>query len=167
MYNRKLKLINKPSIDHVRELVSTMAPDDLAECSLNVTYSNPLEQQEEVFKLILKGVQMGNSYAIVNESSGVTYAVGGVRNGIVWFVCSKYVGTFNFNEKKCFYILLKEVLNKALTDVADGSLFNFVWEHNAHHLNLLKHLGAEVGDPILAVNNQVYYPFQFKRKEED
>lgn len=79
----------------------------------------------------------------VIKVGGRVLAVGGHRNGGVWFVTTTIVSTLTTAERFRFYRILKEHLTSIKNDFESGlTLTNYVFVGNKAHLRLLETLGA-------------------------
>lgn len=109
---------------------------------------------------ILLECPMERTYAIVSKYTGVTYAVGGVTaEGVVWFLCSKYVENFSRKMRKQFLWMLKDNLEAALRVFPE--IHNVVWAGNKKHVALLRYLGA-IFEGYYKCNGEFFIRFHFE-----
>ena len=104
------------------------------------------------------------SYAIVNERTGVTYAIGGFTDtGIIWFLSSTYLKNFDKETRKIFRGFLKWNLLKTLR-MFHQPLFNFVWSGNETHLSFIKSMGARIKETVETGENS-FIKFEFHKED--
>lgn len=123
----------KASLADLMDASENLSPNDLADLNAMQAGRNPAD----VFCNAL------DETTHVIKVGGRVLAVGGHRNGGVWFVTTTIVSTLTTAERFRFYRLLKEHLSNIKSEVsADLALTNHVFVENKAHVRLLEALGA-------------------------
>lgn len=157
MANRSFKLVKACKWDGL-ELAQHLSDADRKE--LEVTHGIT-----DAEKALVDSIELSEeAYAIVNEHCGVVYAVGGYTSlQTCWFLTSKYVESFNKEERKAFAQLLMKGRDIGLK--AYPKLSNFIWCGNPAHIEFTQRSGARMGCKITFINDEDYVPFEFHRED--
>lgn len=134
------------SIEHLREILTHLSEEDVAECTLALG---------EYFRerVIEFHPQIQNMTALVSKS-GITFAIGSVQpQNVVWMLTSKYVRNLSKGERRDVFKLMQGHLKSQLA--IHGQLHNRVHENTVSHIKFLEAVGAEFGEK----DEQGWIPF--------
>lgn len=134
------------SIEHLREILTHLSEEDVAECTLSLG-----EDFRE--RIIEFHPQIQNMTALVSKS-GITFAIGSVQpQNVVWMLTSKYVRNLSKGERRDVFKLMHLHLKSQLA--IHGQLYNHVHENTVSHIKFLEAMGAEFGEK----DEQGWIPF--------
>lgn len=124
------------SIDHLREILTHLSEEDIAECTLSLG-----EDFRETIMEFYPEIQ--NMTALVSKS-GITFSIGSVQpNNVVWMLTSQYMMNLTKGERReVFHIMAAHL--KSQLDI-HGHLHNRVHENTGSHIKFLEAMGAEFG----------------------
>lgn len=136
MVKREFSII-PASIEHLREILTRLSEEDIAECTLSIG-------EDFCERIVDFHPQIQNMTALVNKS-GITFAIGSVQpQNVVWMLTSKYARNLSKEERRGVFSVLQEHL-KSLLDMY-GPLHNRVHENTVSHVKFLEASGAEFGE---------------------
>lgn len=134
------------SIEHLREILTHLSEEDVAECVLSLGK----DFRERVIGF---HPQIQNMTALVSKS-GTPFAIGSVQPlNVVWMLTSKYVRNMSKEERRDVFLLMRKHLKAQL--VIHGILYNRVHENTVSHIKFLEAMGAEFGEK----DEQGWIPF--------
>lgn len=125
------------SIDHLREILTHLSEEDIAECTLVLG---------EDFRERILGFypEIQNMTALVSKS-GITFSIGSVQpNNVVWMLTSQYMMNMTKEERRDVFHIMAAHLKSQLA--IHGHLHNRVHENTVSHIKFLEAMGAEFGD---------------------
>lgn len=132
---REFKVV-KASVEHLREILTHLSEEDIAECTLGLGPN---------FREVLLGHahELRELTALVSQS-GITFAIGGVQeNNIVWMLTSQYMRNLTKMEKRQVFTIMHTHLKQQLA--IHGYLINRVHENTVSHIKFLEGMGAQFG----------------------
>lgn len=133
MAKREFSII-KASPEHLKEILSHLSDEDVAECTLSL---GP-RFREHILSFVPEMVEMT---ALVS-TSGITFAIGGVQpHNVVWMLTSKYMRNLTKGERRDVFQIMGGHLKSQLA--IHGHLINRVHENTKTHIKFLEAMGAE------------------------
>lgn len=149
MVKREFSIV-PASIEHLREILTHLSEEDIAECTLSLG--------EDFRERVIEFHPEINDMTALVSKSGITFAIGGIQpSNLVWMLTSKYVRNLSRDERRDVFFTLTAYLEHKL-DV-HGYLYNRVHENTVSHIRFLEAMGAEFGEK----DEQGWIPFIIMR----
>lgn len=125
------------SIEHLREILTHLSEEDVAECTLSLGE----DFRERIMEFY---PEIQNMTALVSKS-GITFSIGSVQpHNVVWMLTSKYMRNLSKEERRDVFNIMAGHLKSQLA--IHGHLHNRVHENTVSHIKFLEAMGAEFGE---------------------
>lgn len=128
--------IVKASPEHLKEILTHLSEEDIAECTLSLGE----DFRERIIEFI---PEIRDMTALVGKS-GITFAIGSVQpHNVVWMLTSEYLKNLTKEERREVFFIMAGHLKSQLA--IHGHLINRVHENTKSHIKFLEAMGAEFG----------------------
>lgn len=96
------------------------------------------------------------------RSAVVPLIFGGIsNNGEVWMLTTNMIKLVTEKDKPAIWAAMQHSLDMALEQFDE--VHNIVWAENKRHIAIIKHFGAEFGEPFHVNDWDVFIPFKFRK----